>query len=86
MLQKQQLLFLRSTQNMKHDIIQNISRQEQLKVRTIYIFLKAHVADISMHTHKPSRSNRGEALCREVLLYLFFETRFAVYLSNMRWN
>jgi hypothetical protein len=47
------------------------------KKRTTYIFLKAHVAYISTHTHKLSRSNRGEAL-----LYLFFETRFAVYLSN----
>ena len=25
-------------------------------------------------------------MCREVLLNLFFETRFAVYLSNMRWK
>ena len=39
-----------------------------------------------MHTHKLSRSNREEALCREVLLYLLFETRFAVYSSNMRWK
>ena len=70
----------------KHDIIQNINRQEQLKDRTTYILKKAHVAYISIHTHKLSGSNRGEALCREVLLYLFFETRFAVYLSNMRWK
>ena len=33
-----------------------------------------------------SRSNRGEALCCEVLLYLFFDTMFAVYLGNTRWN
>ena len=51
----------------KHDIIKNINRQEQLKDRT----KKAHTASISIHTHKLSRSNRGEALCREVLLYLF---------------
>ena len=47
------------------------------------LFKKAYIAYISMHTHKLSMSNR--ALCRQVLLYLFFETRFAVYLSNMRW-
>ena len=31
------LLFLGSTQNMKHDIIQNINTQEQLKDRNTYI-------------------------------------------------
>ena len=56
----------------QNNIIQNIIRQEQLKDRTTYIFKKAHVAYISMHPHKLSRSNRGESLCREVLLYLFY--------------
>jgi hypothetical protein len=49
-------------------------------------FFKVHIAYISMHTHKLPRSNRGEALCREVLLYLFFETSFTVYWINMRWK
>ena len=71
---------------MQNDIIQNIIRQEQLKDRTTYILKKAHVAYMSMHIHTLSRSKRGEGLCHEVLLYLFFETRFAVYLSNMRWK
>ena len=63
-------------------IIKNANRQEQLKDRTTSIKIKkAHVAYISMHTHKLSRSNRGEALCHEVLLYLFFESRFAVHLT-----
>ena len=47
---------------------------------------KTHVAYMLIHTHTLSRSNRREALCREVLLYLFFKTRFAVHLSNMRWK
>jgi hypothetical protein len=67
----------------ENDIIQNINRQEQLKE---LLFLKAHTAYIWMNTHKWSRSNRGEALGHDVLLYLFFETRFSVYLSNMRYN
>ena len=51
----------------KHDIIQNykkhnINRQEQLKDRTTFFFLNAHHAYIPMHTHKLSRSNRGEKL------------------------
>ena len=53
LLQKQQLLFLGSTQNIiQNDIMQNSIRQEQLKHRTTYNFKNAHVAYISMHTHK----------------------------------
>ena len=54
-------------ETIQNDIIQNIIRQEQLKDRTTYIKKKAHVAHLSMHTYKLSRSNRGE-----VLLYLYF--------------
>ena len=48
------------TQNTTHYIIENINRQEQLKDRTTDILKKAHVAYISMHTHKLSGSNRRE--------------------------
>jgi hypothetical protein len=60
----------------KHDIIQNIIKQEQLKNRTTYFF-KSHVAYISMHTNKLSRSNRGEVLCHGVALSFFLnQVRF----------
>ena len=42
----------------------------------------------SLHTcqyiHTTSRSHGGETLCHEVLLYFFFETRFAVHLRYMK--
>ena len=39
-----------------------------------------------MSAHTTSRSHWGETLCREVLLYLFFQTKLSVHLRYMRWN
>ena len=58
---------------MKHDTTQNINRQEQLKDRTTYI-LKWHTQSTYQYRHTIHLGPiGGEALCREVLLYLFMK-------------
>ena len=67
----------------------------QTKYFTIYIHLETWTCSVCVHIsvthtcqykHTTSKSHGGEVLCCEVLLYLFFETRFALHLSYIRWN
>ena len=58
--------------------IENLTCSVHVCPSISYMYMSVHIV------HTTSRSDRGEALCREVLLYLFFETRFVVHLLYKR--
>ncbi|CDQ59331.1 unnamed protein product [Oncorhynchus mykiss] len=71
-----------------HPVKAEVIRREQLKRAQSYKMEQGPGA-LSTDQHNFSLESKQDpeyALCREVLLYLFSETRFTVHLSNMRWS